>query len=248
MRQLFRTLPVLIVIFAAPLLGKTTYPEPTGHVNDFASVLSAQSRNRLENLLTTLNAQTGVEIAVVTWPALNDAPIDDVSMGIAEQWKIGKKGQDNGLLFLIAPNDRKMRIEVGYGLEPILPDAMTGRIQDNDVIPEFRAGNMDAGIVNGTEAIVGIIAKHYKLNPEDLNLKASPNVRTKQSKQSPLQLIFKVIIIIIAIIIFIKNPTLFFLLFLNSGGRGSGGSGGFGGGFGGFGGGSFGGGGSSRSW
>lgn len=248
MRQLIRLLPVMILFFATPLLGKTTYPEPTGHVNDFASVLSTQSRNELENMLATLRAHTGVEVAVVTWPDLNDVPIDDVSMGIAEQWKIGKKGQDNGLLFLIAPKDRKMRIEVGYGLEPILPDAMTGRIQDNYVVPEFRAGNMDVGIVNGTEAIVAVIAKHYKLNPDELNLKTSPTLQPKQSKQSPLQLIFKVIIIIIAIIIFIKNPTLFFLLFLNSGGRGSGGSSGFGGGFGGFGGGSFGGGGSSRSW
>lgn len=248
MRHWIRTASVLIFLIATPLLGKTTYPEPVGHVNDFASVLSPASRTHLESVLSTLERQTGAEFTIVTLPSLNEEPLEDVSMGIAEQWKAGKKGQDNGLLYLIAPNDRKMRIEVGYGLEPILPDALTGRIQDDYVIPEFRAGNLDAGIVAGTEALVAVVAKYYKLNPDELNL-SSNTERQRSGKSHPLETLIKIIIIIIAIIIFIKNPTLFFILFLNSGGgRGSGGSSGFGGGFGGFGGGGFGGGGSSRSW
>jgi len=188
-------------------------------------------------------------MAVVTLPTLHDEPIENAANDLFQEWGIGQKNKDNGLLFLIAPNDRKVRFEVGYGLESFLTDGLTGRILDDYVMPDFRNGNMDAGILKGTQAAAQVVATHYKANLDigDLPLLATPQVESKESslKDSALQLL----LIIALVILFIRYPRLFFFLWMFSGrgGRG-GGFGGGSGGFGGFGGGSSGGGGSSRSW
>jgi uncharacterized protein len=244
--------PLLLVLLISTVAGaKAKYPEPQGYVNDFAAVLTSAERQPLEALLNRLRARTGAEVVVVTLPSINDEPISTVANDLFKEWGVGQKGKDNGLLFLIAPNDRRMWIEVGYGLEPILNDARTGRIQDDYVLPDVRAGHLGAGIIKGTEALVQAVAEHHKLSPEDLDLEplAVPEA-TATSEPSFFKKLIQFLFIIFLVILFIRNPTLFFLLVSSGLGGGGGGrsSGGFGGGFGGFGGGSSGGGGSGRSW
>lgn len=250
MRHWLLCLSILILTCVASAATKATYPKPQGHVNDFAGVISSETRHTLENALTGLAAKTGAEIAVVTLPSLNEEPIENVAVDLFKEWGIGQKGKDNGLLFLIAPNDRKVRIEVGYGLEPILPDAATGRILDTYVIPEFKKNDVNAGIRQGTVAMMQIVAKYYDVNPDELSLPALSQAPDRARKQdSLLTKIFRVVFIIFLVFLFIRHPSLFFALLLSGlGGGGGRSSGGFGGGFGGFGGGSSGGGGSSRSW
>jgi uncharacterized protein len=250
MRHWLRCLPLFFILVATSATGKTTYPKPQGHVNDFAGVITSSTRNSLETLLTGLAARTGAEIAVVTLPSLNEEPIENVAVDLFKEWGIGQKGKDNGLLFLVAPNDRKMRIEVGYGLEPILPDALTGRVLDTYVVPEFKKGDLTTGIQNGTVALVQTLAKYYDINPEELSLPKLPQASSHPpKKESLLTKLFRLGFIIFLIVLFIRHPSLFLALLLSGmGGGGGRSSGGFGGGFGGFGGGSSGGGGSGRSW
>lgn len=254
MRHWLRTLPVIFLITLTSAVGiaaaETTYPKPQGHVNDFAGVMASDTRRTLENTLRDLAAQTGAEIAVVTLPSLNDEPIENVAVDLFKEWGIGKKGSDNGLLFLIAPTDHKVRIETGYGLEPILPDAATGRVLDTYVIPEFKKGDVNAGILHGTQALVRILAAHFKLNPDEMA--PAPKIPPPPQADPPTPWfvkLLKIAFVIFLIFLFIRHPSLFFALMLSGvGGGGGRSSGGFGGGFGGFGGGSSGGGGSSRSW
>lgn len=202
-------------------------------------------------MLTVLENKTSAEISVVTLPSLNDEPIENVAVDLFQQWGIGKKGKDHGLLFLIAPNERKLKIEVGYGLESILPDGLTGRIRDTYVIPEFKKGDFNTGIMQGTQAMVQIVAKDAGVEIDANALPPLPDVSDQPQKSSLLKNLFQLGIIILIVILFIRNPSLFLLLLFSGvgGGGGSGrSSGGFGGGFGGFGGGGSGGGGCSGSW
>jgi len=111
---------------SAPLLERL---QPCGFVNDYANVLSASEERQLVSMISEVRQKTGAEIAVVTIQSLEGNEIDDFSNRLFEKWGIGQKGKDNGLLFLAAMKDRKMRIEVGYGLEGAIPDAQAGRIR-----------------------------------------------------------------------------------------------------------------------
>ena len=138
------------------LLVKSVFalPEPVGYVNDFADVLSSEFEENLETKLASFSAQQGPEIAVVTIKSLEEDIIENYAEELFNQWGIGKKGEDNGVLFLAAIDDRKMRIEVGYGAEANLNDAKAGRIIRNTVTPEFKEEDYEAGIAKGTEEII----------------------------------------------------------------------------------------------
>lgn len=134
-----------------------SFPEPGDFVNDFAQVLSAQTRDELEQKLVQLEEETTVEIAVVTVSSLNDTTIEDYAVRLFEDWEIGKKGQDNGALLLVVPNEREVKIEVGYGLEPILTDSKAGRVIREVIIPRFKEDDYGQGIVNGVDAVIKIV-------------------------------------------------------------------------------------------
>ena len=174
---------------------------------------------------------------MVTLPSLDGRDIADVTFDIGKKWQVGQKHSDNGVVFAIAPEDKKMRIEVGKGLEGALTDLQTQTIQQEIVIPHFRSGDFDTGILQGSTAIVQAIRGEFKAP-------AHAVARTQQSGSSwP-----TFVVIGILILLFIMFPRAgMLLLFSGFGGRGGGGGGGGGGGFSG-GGGSFGGGGSSSSW
>lgn len=128
-------------------------PAPAGFVNDFAGVLTPEQKQALETSLTDYEKTSGNEIAIALIKSLEGDTVENIAVRLFEQWKIGKKGADNGVLFLAAIEDRKMRIEVGYGLEPLLTDAEAGDIIRNAVAPEFKSGDYAAGITRGIEAI-----------------------------------------------------------------------------------------------
>lgn len=133
------------------------FPEPTGYVNDFAQILSSSFREELEADLTNFDNETTAEIAVVTIEFLEDDSIEDYAVRLFEQWGIGKKEKDNGLLILIAKEDRKIRIEVGYGLEPIITDGRAGRIIREKMRPAFREDNYDQGVESAVAQIKNYI-------------------------------------------------------------------------------------------
>jgi uncharacterized protein len=188
-------------------------------------------------------------LVVVTLPSLQGYEIEDYGYQLGRAWGIGQKKLDNGVLFIIAPKERKVRIEVGYGLEPILTDALSSVILHEKVLPQFRDGNMEAGVVAGTDAII------QQLELDAPAAKARVAAAAKQVSQPHFN---PVLLNFIAFIIFSIFGRIFGRrrgmgalpwIILGSGmGRGGFGGGGFGGGGFGGGGGSFGGGGSSGSW
>ncbi|MBN1622193.1 MAG: TPM domain-containing protein [Endomicrobiales bacterium] len=234
----------LLALFSAQSVFAARYPKPRDWVSDFANVIDPSYKQKVSSVLTELEQKTSAEISVVTIRSLGNETIESLAVQLFQEWGIGKKGKDNGVLFITSIGERKTRIEVGYGLEGILPDGLTGEILDKYVIPEFKKGDYGRGITLGTFAIASIIA-------DDAGVELTGGIRPASrpgGKPSLLRTIFNFIFLVIMGILFIRNPFLF-LLFLGMGGRGGRfGGGGFGGGFGGFGGGMSGGGGSSRGW
>lgn len=132
-------------------------PYLVGRVNDYAEMVPRDVADRLEEKLRALEERTGAQVAVLTVESLEGEPIEDFSMRVAETWKLGQKDKDNGVLFVVAEGDRKMRIEVGYGLEPVLTDALCKRILDGITRTRFRAGDFGGGIEASVDAIAGVI-------------------------------------------------------------------------------------------
>ncbi len=157
-----------------PASAELAVPYLTGRVNDTAGMLSATARAKLDQELAAFEKRTGHQLAILTIDSLQGEPLDDYSMRVAETWKLGRKGKDDGVLFLIAKNDHKMRIEVGYGLEPQLTDAQAGRILDRIVRPRFQAGDFDAGVEAGTKAILASIEGQAVAMPPERTSTVSP--------------------------------------------------------------------------
>jgi len=247
-RQARYLLPVLFALFIAyPAIAgiakSPAAPAPGCYVNDLAGVLDAQTAGRLNGVLADLDAKTGAQVAVLVLKNLDGTDIETYAVQTYKKWGIGDKKTSRGVLLLVALEDRKARIEVGYGLEGILPDGLTGAIQDKYMIPYFKAGDYAAGIAQGALAIASVVAGDSGVKLSVVPVASGPQETIQLSAG---QKIFSLILIVLFIIFAIRHPylALFFLSTMTS--RGSGGFGG--GGFGGFGGGSSGGGGSSRSW
>jgi len=136
-------------------------PPPSGYVNDRAGLLSKSAVLKLEHFLEGFEKSDSTQIVVLTLPALEGEPVEEVALKVAEKWKIGQKGKDNGALLLISRDDQKIRIEVGYGLEGRLTDLLTGRIVDNDITPRFREGDYDGGVIAGVAAMAEAVRGEY---------------------------------------------------------------------------------------
>ncbi len=151
------------VLAAALMLGSASparsaaVPTFAGPVNDTAAVLSGSMRDAVTALLREHKRKTGNQIAVLTVPSLDGENIEEYAVDVFEHWKLGQKGKDNGVLLVIATKDRKMRIEVGYGLEPTLTDALSGRIIRQVITPRFKAGDFNNGINLGVNAIIQVL-------------------------------------------------------------------------------------------
>lgn len=154
-------LVLLLALAAAPASAEPDYPALTGRVVDQAGLLGAQSRTALEAKLAQHEAKTGEQVVVATVDFLDGQSIEDYGVGLGRHWGIGGKGEDNGALLIVAPNEREVRIEVGYGLEGKLTDALASQIVQNEILPRFRAGDMAGGVVAGTEAVLAILDGSY---------------------------------------------------------------------------------------
>jgi uncharacterized protein len=251
------TLAALIfALVALPAAAAPTFPPLTGRVVDNAHVLSAATVSDLTAKLADLETRTGRQVVVVTLPNLQGYDIEDYGYQLGRAWGIGQKGQDNGVLFIIAPTEHKVRIEVGYGLEPILTDALSSVILQEQVLPRFKAGDVDGGVAAGTNAII----TQLSLDAPTAQAKAAAAEQAAQQPASGGGGIVGFLVIIVIFIVFSALTRgggmgwLLPMMILSSGSRRDGwGGGGFGGGFGGGGGfsgggGSFGGGGASGSW
>ncbi len=149
--------PVLMTVLcyfllSSPLFALQIPSRPEGYVSDYAQMLSPSTRASLEEKLRRFEEETSNQVVVVTFPSLEGEVLEDFSIRLAEKWKIGQKGKDNGVILLIFKNDRKARIEVGYGLEGALPDATCKLIIENEIVPRFRQGKFDEGIKKAVEA------------------------------------------------------------------------------------------------
>ncbi|MDD2621023.1 MAG: TPM domain-containing protein [Syntrophomonadaceae bacterium] len=256
-RSILCFLTVLLFLALACLTVQAEYavPQPSTelYVLDQAGVISDETEAMIINTSKELARQTKAQVAVVTLTSIEDQPIEDVGLAILRDWGLGDKELNNGLLLLVVPSDRQMRIEVGYGLEGALPDAKTGRIRDQYIIPAFKQDDYDLGIRQGYIALVQEAAKEYNVS---LNVQQDNSVQTKATPAKELPT-WAVILIIIGVVILFWLDYRFLggfifgvlLSILARGGRGGGGfgGGGFGGGSSG-GGGSGGGGGSSGRW
>lgn len=145
----------VLLVFAITMIAHAEqYPKSTGYVNDFANLLTREQGASLNNELVAFEKATAIEIAVVTVPQLNNQSIEDYTRGLAKEWGVGKRNQNNGIIFLVAPKERKMRIETASGARAILTNVRADQIRDQVVLPRFKANNMAQGIIAGTSAIM----------------------------------------------------------------------------------------------
>jgi uncharacterized protein len=226
---------------------------PTNYVNDFAHVLNPQTEAELNDLAQQVDQKAKAQLAIVTINSLDGQDIESYAVDLFKQWGIGGKDTNRGVLILIAVKDNHYRTEVGYGLEPILPDGKVGGFW-REVVPLLKQGDYDQAIKQNTQRVASVIAQDAGVQLTGVS--PIPEERAPPSRPSGGISLGGVVLIIILIIIVLATPlrsVLFWMLLSGGGGRGGGwGGGGFGGGggggFGGFGGGSSGGGGASGSW
>ncbi|PVM82749.1 TPM domain-containing protein [Caulobacter radicis] len=261
---------LVLVLGATAALAAPTFPPLSGRVVDQANILSPAAEQQLTDELATLERQTGRQLVVATLSSLQGYEIEDYGYQLGRAWGIGEKDRNTGALLIVAPNERKVRIEVGYGLEPVLTDALSSVIIQSAILPRFKAGDMQGGIVAGTDAII----KQLSLPDGEARAQvaqAAEGQRQDDGGGVPVVAIFIVFIVAVMILraMFGRRryrrsglgaavgealPWILINALTSGGGGRSGGGGGGGwsggGGGGGFsgGGGSFGGGGSSGSW
>ena len=247
----------LTLLTAFHTLAAPTFPPLNGQrVVDDAHVLTPQTQADLTNKLAALEQKTGDQVVVVTLPDLQGMEIEDYGYQLGRAWGIGQKGKNTGTLFIVAPSEHKVRIEVGYGLEPVLTDGLSSLILQTQVLPKFHAGDINGGVEAGTDAII----QQLGLDP------ATAKANVQAAEQRPASAPFRIPIFLIILGVFFLARMfmgggrggaggLWALPFLFMGGGGyrggdygGGGGGGFGGGGFSGGGGSFGGGGASGGW
>lgn len=246
MRNMVRKvfLAVIVLLFMVVSVFALEVPQkPAGRVNDYAGLFSAETVNDISAQLSRFEEQTTNQIVVATFPSLEGESLEDFSIRLAEQWKVGQKGKDNGVIILVFRDDRAVRIETGYGVEAVLTDVICSKIIFQIIVPHFKNGDYDTGIKQAVTSIMSIL--------QGGELPESSRPRRKEVSSILPFLIIVIFVILRAILFSGINQRLgthrhrgggFW-----SGGFGGGGFGGGGGGFSG-GGGSFGGGGASGRW
>lgn len=250
-----------MLLLGAMLFALAARAEPiaqlkaTDYVNDFAHVLDAATIAQMDDICRQIDEKAHAQIAVVTIHSLDGGDIESYAVDLFHAWGVGNKSTNRGVLILYAIDDHRARVEVGYGLEPILPDGKTGGFQ-REAIPFMRSGDYSKALLLVTSRVAGVIAQDAGI--QLTNTQAEVPVQQPQEQQGRGISLGGIVIIGIVILIILFTPlrsVLFWIIFsgmFGGGGRGGGwsggGFGGGGGGFGGFGGGSSGGGGASSSW
>jgi uncharacterized protein len=233
---------VLLLAFSVSAVSQEKVPALAGRVNDYAKLLDARQTQQLEEALARFEQETTTQIVLLTVPSLGGETIEQFGIRVGEAWKIGQKGRDNGAILIVAPKERRVRIEVGYGLEGSLTDARSAEIIRNVILPAFKEGQYFAGIAGGLDAMMKTTQGEYKAAQRQ---PVYERQRTGKAS-STLSTLFMIVIFILLISTRTGRLILFTTMLFGGHGGGRGGSSG-GGGFSG-GGGGFGGGGASGSW
>jgi uncharacterized protein len=240
---------LLLVGLSSFAAGTGIPPPPTQFVTDSANFISPSTRLTLEQRLESYERQTGHQLLVWIGRTTGDTPLEDWANEAFKSWRIGRRGIDDGLAVFVLADDRKIRIEVGYGLEGVVPDAKASRIIGDVMLPRIRSGDRDGAIAAGVDALISAIGGADQRAP------VAPDYRQRpaQKQASPLEIAFCALVAIALLAFLITHPALALFMFSTMfSGRGGGyGGGGYGGGGGGGfsgGGGSSGGGGASGSW
>jgi len=250
-RMIFFLLLIPLCLVAAFALSEDRFPTPTGAVNDFAEIIPAAEKSSMEALSREVLEKTGTALVLATIPTIGNREINEYVNRLYSAWGIGKKGEDKGVLIVLALKERKLRIETGYGVEGILPDGLVGEIRDQAMLPWLKKGDYGRGLSEGVTAIAGIIAKNA-----DVTLTGNPAMhaqKQRQAKRGPSWLTWLLLIVVISALLGTRQgremlPWILLMILSSSGRRGGGGFDGFGGGFEGFGGGSSGGGGAGGDY
>lgn len=246
LRTLIGTIMALLWLGGAALA--LDFPALTGRIVDDANIISRQTREQLEPRLADLEAKSGIQLVVATVPSLQGQEIEPYANQLFRFWKLGEKDRNNGVLLLVAPKERRVRIEVGYGLEGTLTDALAAVIIHNAITPRFKAGDFSDGIARGVDDIITV------LTTDESEWQKRPSLRLDHAQDKRPVNWIGALIFLLVVMLLIFSPrfrAIFFASLLSGGHRGSYRSGGgFGGGGGGFrgGGGSSGGGGASGRW
>ena len=157
-----------VLLLLPALAAAQSFPKPTGRVNDFANVIDAATEAEIDRMIDQLERKTSSEIAVATVMSLDGMSIEEYANKLFKEWGVGQAKQDNGVLVLVAPTQREMRIEVGYGLEGVLPDGLAGEVIRDQFTPKFKNRDFSGGIKDGVTRLVGIVEKHQVLTPEEI--------------------------------------------------------------------------------
>ena len=255
-----RSLPGCLSVWLALLAGTLwlraeTVPipdSPNRWVTDTAGFLSPGAVSTLDARLQAYQQISGHQLLVYVAPSSGDAPIEDWAVRAFQRWKVGRKGLDDGLVLFIMARDHKLRIEVGYGLEPVVPDAIASRLIREVIAPKIQQGDADGAVTAAIDSLTGVIGGQSDALPAGSAPGASTRTQHPQQPLSTLQMILFGVVGVLVLLFLITHPSLafFFLSSMMSGGGGGGFGGGGGGGGGGFsgGGGRSGGGGASGSW
>ena len=189
-------LVVLFLLVPGPAAAAPTFPPLSGRVVDQANLLSPQQEAELTQKLETLQRASSRQLVVATVTSLQDVPIEDYGYQLGRAWRIGQQGANNGVILLVAPNEKRVRIEVGYGLEPIMTDALSNQIIQQQILPRFRANDFAGGIIAGSDAIIAQL--QAPLEAAEQNAAAAERAQAdsgrgrngRHSNSSPLPLIF----------------------------------------------------------
>jgi uncharacterized protein len=198
---------VTFFLFAAGAIAQTlTFPALTGRVVDDAGILDAGARATLTEKLAALEAKTSDQLVVATVKSLQGTSVEDYGNRLFREWKLGETAKNNGVLLLVAPNERKVRIEVGYGLEGTLPDAVSKLIIENGIIPRFRANDFAGGITRGVDDVIQVLTG----DAEEWKRRAAqrPENRSVLLGSLAVWLIFAAILIIIWVVTTYHQPPL----------------------------------------
>ena len=169
-------IPSIILLVLALLcqpLAAREIPAAKGYINDYAKMISPQSEARLERALQSFELSDSTQISVLTIDSLEGEDLEGFSIRVAEKWGIGQKGKDNGVLLLVTKKERKARLEVGFGLEGVLTDLLSGRIIDDVITPSFKAGKFDQGFEAGVVAVVQATRGEFKGNKRPRSARGS---------------------------------------------------------------------------
>lgn len=178
-----------MLLLAVSLAAEVEIPRLESHVMDLTATLSTDEKQQLETLLTDYEKKKGSQIAVLIVPSTKPEEIEQYSIRVVEKWKLGRKGVDDGILILVAKEDRRVRIEVGYGLEGILPDAKAMRIIDEQIVPNFKNGDFYEGIESGVKAVIGVISGETLPAPVEVKKSSSNSSKSRGALMSAVGII-----------------------------------------------------------